>query len=166
MRLTPNLIRLSFGLLFHSGTPIQKGENMGKINWGRVLLGGVVAGVVLDLVDYVVNTYVWVNQDAALMKALGVHLRPHAIPLFLLLGFLLGIASIWAYAVARPRYGAGPKTAVIVALGVWFIGSLLPGLGDWAVGISPTNMFCAGTLVDLVTIIVACLAGASLYKEV
>ncbi len=138
---------------------------MGKINWGRVLLGGVVAGVVIDLVNYVLNTYVWAQQNAALMKALGVQLRPHAIPVFLLEGLLLGIAAVWAYAVARPRYGAGPKTAVITALGVWFIGSVLSGIGEWASGIVPASMLCVGMIVDLVTIVVASLVGASLYKE-
>lgn len=138
---------------------------MGKINWGRVLLGGLVAGLVLDIVDYVVNTYVWADQMATMMKSLGAHMRLDAIPLFIVLGFLLGVASIWAYAAARPRYGAGPKTAVIVALGVWFIGSLLPDLDYWGAGILPTRMLCEGTLVDLVSLIIAILIGAALYKE-
>ena len=138
---------------------------MGQINWGRVLLGGLVAGLVLDIVDYVANTYLWTDQLVAMMKSLGVQMRPHAIPLFIVAGFLLGIASIWAYAVARPRYGAGPKTAAIVAVGVWFIGSFLPDLDYWATGILPTRMFCAGTLVDLAAIIIATMAGAALYQE-
>ncbi|MDE3110398.1 MAG: hypothetical protein KGL02_10720, partial [Acidobacteriota bacterium] len=90
---------------------------------------------------------------------------PHAIPVFLLEGLLLGIAAVWAYSVARSRYGAGPKTAVITALGVWFIGSFLPTVDNWAIGIVHSRMACAGTLVDLVTLIVASLIGASLYKE-
>ena len=138
---------------------------MGKINWGRVLLGGIVAGVVIDLVDYVVNTYVWAQQNDALMKRLNIQLRPHAIPIFLIEGLLLGIAAVWAYSVARPRYGAGPKTAVITALGVWFIGSFLPDLDQWASGILRSRTACEGTLVGLITIVVASLIGASLYRE-
>ncbi|MDE3168951.1 MAG: hypothetical protein KGL75_02315 [Acidobacteriota bacterium] len=138
---------------------------MGKINWGRVILGGIVAGVVIDLVAYVVNSYVWAQQNDAMMRRLNIQLRPHAIPVFLLEGLLLGIAAVWAYSVARPRYGAGPKTAVITALGVWFIGSFLPTVDNWAIGIVHSRMACAGTLVDLVTLIVASLIGASLYKE-
>jgi len=138
---------------------------MGKINWGRVFLGGVVAGVVVDIVDYVVHTYVIAAQDAASMSALGVHLRPGAIPIFLVEGLVLGIAAIWAYAVARPRYGAGPKTAVITAVGIWVIGDVLPNVGDWASGISPTNLFWIDTLVGLAELIIASLVGAALYKE-
>lgn len=138
---------------------------MGKINWGRVLLGGIVAGVVIDLVNYVVNSYVWAQQNNELMKRLNIQLRPHAIPIFLIEGFLLGIAAIWAYSVARPRYGAGPKTAVITALGVWFIGSFIPTLDNWASGILRSRTACEGALVGLITIVVASLIGASLYKE-
>lgn len=138
---------------------------MGKINWGRVLLGGIVAGVVIDVVHYVVDSFVWAQQNDAMMRRLGIQLRPHAIPTFLIAGLLLGIATVWAYSVARLRYGAGPKTAVIVALGVWFIGSLLPTADEWATGIVHSRMACAGVLVDLATIIVATLIGASLYKE-
>jgi len=138
---------------------------MGKINWGRVLLGGLVAGVVLDLVNYVLNTYVWAQQNTEMMKSLGVQLRPNAIPTFLLEGLVLGIAMVWAYAVARPRYGAGPKTAVITGLGVWVIGGLLPDLDLWASGILPTRMLCIGTVVGLVVIVVVSVLGAAVYKE-
>jgi len=138
---------------------------MGKINWGRVLLGGLVAGVVMDVVDYVLHTYLIAAQDAAMMKALGVQLRPGAIPIFLIEGLVLGIATIWAYGVARPRYGAGPKTAVIVALGVWVIGNVLPNVGDWAEGILAANMLCLGLIIGLVEIVIASVAGAALYQE-
>jgi len=138
---------------------------MGKIHWGRGLLGGLVGGVVLDLVNYVLNTYVWAQQNTEMMKALGVQLRLNAIPTFLLEGLVLGIAMVWAYAVARPRYGAGPKTAVITGLGVWVIGGLLPDLDLWATGILPTRMLCIGTVVALVVIVVVSVLGAAVYKE-
>ena len=138
---------------------------MGKINWGRVLLGGLVAGVVIDLVSYVTNTYVWADQNAEMMKALNVQLGANAIPIFMVSGLVLGIAAVWAYAMARPRCGAGAKTAVITGVGVWLIGGLLPDLGYWAAGILPTRLFCVGTIVGLVTIVAASVAGAALYQE-
>jgi hypothetical protein len=138
---------------------------MGKINWGRVLLGGVVAAVVIDLVDYVVNTYVWEKQYAVLMKALGIQLRAHAIPVFLLEGLVVGIVLIWAYAAARPRYGAGAKTALITGFAIWVVGSLIPSVDEWASGILPANMLWAGVVVGFIAILIASLAGASLYKE-
>jgi len=138
---------------------------MGKINWGRVLVGGLVAGVVINLVEYVSNTYVLASENAAAMKALGVQLPSGAVPLFLLNGFLTGIAAIWLYAAARPRYGAGWKTAVITALGVWVIGYALPAFGLGASGIFPTQLLVVGSLIGLAEIIVASVAGAAVYQE-
>lgn len=138
---------------------------MGKINWGRVLLGGLVAGLVINVVEYVLNTQVLASETAALNAKMGVQMRPNAIPIYLLLGFILGIAAIWAYAVARPRYGAGPKTAVIVAIGVWVIGYALPNLEIWLGGILPVRLLCIFTLVGLVELVVASVAGAAVYKE-
>lgn len=138
---------------------------MSKINWGRVLLGGLVAGLVINLVEYVFNTYVMAAQNDAAMKALGVTLPPNAIPLFVLNGFLLGIAAIWLYAAARPRYGASAETAAITAVGVWVIGYALPNFGFGASGIFPVRLLCIASLVGLVEIIVASIAGAALYKE-
>jgi len=138
---------------------------MSKINWGRVLLGGLVAGVVINLVEYVANVYVFAAQNDAAMKALGVHLVPHAIPMFLVVGFVIGIATIWLYAAVRPRYGAGAATAVIAALGVWVIGYALPNFEIWLNGIFPARLLFIGSLVGLVEIIVASVAGAAVYKE-
>ena len=138
---------------------------MSKINWGRVLLGGLVAGVVINLVEYVFNTYVVASQNDAAMKALGVQLPSNAIPMFVLNGFLLGIAAIWLYAAARPRYGASAKTAALTALGVWVIGYALPNFGLGASGIFPARLLCIASLVGLVEIIVASIAGAAVYKE-
>ena len=35
--------------------------------------------------------------------------------------FLVAIIAVWFYAAARPRFGAGPKTALMVFLPLWFV---------------------------------------------
>src|SRR5437899_11131617 len=100
---------------------------MGKINWGRVVLGGLLAGVVLNIVDYL--TYgVWLKADmAAAMTGLGKSpaAMDSAIPLWVALDFVSGIGLLWVYAAIRPRFGAGVKSAVGAGRGVgvfrgWF----------------------------------------------
>ncbi|MBI2073795.1 MAG: magnesium transporter, partial [Gemmatimonadetes bacterium] len=44
---------------------------MGKINWGRVIAGGLLAGVVLNVFDFVVNGWLLSDQWTAAMTALG-----------------------------------------------------------------------------------------------
>ena len=84
---------------------------MSKVNWGRVILGGIVAGIISDAIEYVLHTYVIASQESAAMKATGAQMMNGAIPLFMALGIVVGIATIWLYAAARPRYGAGAKRA-------------------------------------------------------
>src|SRR3989442_9038073 len=140
---------------------------MGKINWGRVVLGGLVAGLVLTVIDWL--TYgVWLKPDmSAAMQALGK--PPSAIdsgvPLWILLDFVFGIGLLWVYAAIRPRFGAGPKTAVIAGLAVWFFVGLLHQIGESPMGLMPQRLATIGTCVALISIPLATVVGAYVYKE-
>ncbi|MGA2483949.1 MAG: hypothetical protein ABSF92_12620 [Candidatus Acidiferrales bacterium] len=138
---------------------------MGKLNWVRLLLGGLLAGVVINIFEFVTNdVFLGKHWDAA-MRALGRHLPPHAMPLFIIWGFVLGIAAIWLYAVARPRFGPGPKTAIFTGLGCWVLAYVLGSLSAGAMGLVPYRLLVIGTIVGLVEILLASLAGAWVYKE-
>jgi len=138
---------------------------MNKINWGRVLLGGIVAGLVMDVIEYVFHTYVIADQENKAMAALNAHLMNGAIPVFLALGIVTGIVTIWLYAAARPRYGGSAGTAVIIAIAVWILGYAIPDLGVAFQGLFPMRLMCVELVVGLVEAIVATVAGAALYKE-
>src|SRR5260370_40202908 len=99
---------------------------MGKINWARVLLGGLVAGLVVNVFEYVTNGVVLAADWAAASSALGHPMPPSAVPLFIVWGFLVGIAATWLYAAARPRFAAGAKTAVLTGFAFWEIGYVFP----------------------------------------
>ena len=90
---------------------------------------------------------------------------PSAVPIFIVNGFLTGIAAIWLYAAARPRFGPGAKTAALTGLGFWVMGYALPAIGWAAMHLFPHRLVGIGTAVGLVEIIVASIAGAALYKE-
>jgi hypothetical protein len=108
---------------------------MGKINIGRVLLGGIVAGIVGDILGYLVDGIMLAPRWASLMKQLG---RPefsvNQMLMFNAIGLVYGILTIWLYAAIRPRYGGGPKTAIYAGLGFGQLArsSLTLGLG-WPV---------------------------------
>ncbi len=140
---------------------------MGKINWGRVVLGGLLAGVVLNVVDYVMYG-MWLAGDlAAAMQALGKQgSMDNLIPLFVVLDFVYGIGLVWVYAAIRPRFGAGPKTAVIAAVAVWFFVGLLHAVGEAPMGLFPQRLYTIPTVVTLVEYAVATVAGAKFYTEV
>ena len=140
---------------------------MGKINMGRVLIGGIVAGIVVDVLDYLVDGVLLAPQWADGMKALGhANFSSNQWIWFNLLGLVGGIALIWVYAAIRPRFGAGVKTAVYAGLAVWVVGSLLPNLDFmWAAGLFSHQLTVLTTLGNVVEIVVGAIAGAALYQE-
>src|SRR5215469_6745591 len=55
-----------------------------------------------------------------------------------------GVAAIWLYAAARPRFGAGPKTAGLTGFTYWIMGYALPTLGQIPVGLFPKRLSVCG----------------------
>ena len=76
-----------------------------------------------------------------------------------------GIISIWLYAAIRPRYGPGPKTAVIAAVGVWLLSIAAPLSHLAAFRIASPRFVAIDLPTELVAILAATLAGAWRYRE-
>ncbi len=86
---------------------------MGKINMQKVLIGGAIAGVVLNVIDFVLFGMVLKDQMAAAMTAINRPAMTNAqIPWFVFLDFVAGVFLVWLYAAIRPRFGAGDPAAV------------------------------------------------------
>jgi hypothetical protein len=139
---------------------------MGKINVRRVILGGLLAGVVINMSEFVLNGIVlhkdWDDAMRSLNKpAIG----GQAIGVFVGLGFLTGIVLVWMYASIRPRFGSGPGTAVYAGLMVWVLTSLFAVIGQSPTGIFPARLLLIGVVWSLVATPIASVAGAWLYKE-
>jgi len=138
---------------------------MGKINWGRVFLGGLLAGVVFGALG-AVNLFFFKEDWSAALEHLG---RPLEITAGWLvygsiLWLVLGIWAVWLYAAIRPRYGPGPKTAAYAGVALWFICALADAAWASMVPI-PIGLLATIVAVYLPVIVVATVAGAWLYKE-
>jgi hypothetical protein len=140
---------------------------MGKINIGRVILGGIVAGIVLDVLGYLVDGVLLAPRWADGMKALGhANFSSSALLGFNVLGIVTGIVTIWIYAAIRPRFGAGVKTAICAGLAVWVVGALVPNASFMCVsGLFSHHLMAYTTLGAIVELVVSAIAGAALYKE-
>ena len=140
---------------------------MGRINLGRVILGGLVAGIVANILGYLVDGVLLAPRWTAALQALGKgDFTTNQILGFNILGLAYGIFAVWLYAAIRPRYGSGPKTALCAGLAVWVAGVLLPNAGLMGVvGLFPTDLTVMSTLAGAVEWAAAILAGAALYQE-
>lgn len=139
---------------------------MGKINMQKVLIGGLIAGVVLNVVDSLLFGVVLKEQMAAAMTSINRPAMTNAqIPWFVFLDFVAGVFLVWLYAAIRPRYGAGPATAAKAGVAAWFLGSLLVTLFMWPMHLMPQNLTIITTLVALVEWPLAAVIGAKFYIE-
>ena len=132
----------------------------------RVVLGGLLAGLVMNIGESILNVPVLGEQMDAAMKALG--LEPPgggAIVLFITITFGLGILMVWLYAAMRPRLGAGPKTAVIVGLVIWLLAYFWGLVPMWILGMLPGQVVVIACIWGLVEVPLASVAGAWMYRE-
>jgi hypothetical protein len=139
---------------------------MGKINLQKVIIGGLIAGVVLNIVDGLLFGVLLQKQMAAAMASIN---RPPMtgaqMPWFVFLDFVAGIFLVWLYAAMRPRFGAGPATAAKTGVAAWFLGILLVNLFMWPMHLQPANLTILTTLVALVEWPIATVIGAKFYTE-
>src|SRR6266436_1907137 len=124
--------------------------SMGKINWGRTIAGGLLAGVVLNVWDMVVNGMFLKNDWNAAMHALGKgDMSGTMIVWFVICDFITGLFLVWLYAAIRPRYGAGAKTAVCAGVGAWVL-MLAFQIANAGMGLFPNNLLAITTVTALV----------------
>jgi len=139
---------------------------MSKINYGRVILGGLLAGLVLNIGEYLLNEVVFKRQMEEMFTRL--HLTPpggNFIAIEVAITFLLGIVIVCLYAMIRPRYGAGPKTAVCAASVIWFCVYFYCGVLNAALFGLATSFVVMGMVWGIVEYSLAAIAGAWLYRE-
>lgn len=137
-------------------------------SWKYVLLGGLTAGVIMNVVEWVFH-YTLLGADWWFFQAVA-HDPIGRAPAYLSytgMYLLKGCAAVWIYALARPRYGPGPRTALIAAATYWVIAYAMP-----AVAFEPLMLEDYGSqlmrlpgLVALIEVGLGTLAGARLYRE-
>ncbi|RMF58171.1 MAG: hypothetical protein D6748_09500 [Calditrichaeota bacterium] len=138
---------------------------MGKINLKRVVLGGLLAGLILNITESVLNIWVVGEQWKQVLEKYGMGESPGTLVWYYIWGFLTGILIVWIYAAIRPRFGPGPKTAIlageVVWVSMWFLGFLGYGIS----GLFPMDLVFITIIWGFVELAIAGLAGAWLYKE-
>ena len=139
---------------------------MGKINAGRVVLGGLAAGLILNIGEYLLNDRVLATQMAELFRKCGFP-KPgtNFIVIAVVITFVLGIVIVLGYAAIRPRFGPGPKTAIIAGLFAWFGVVVYNNVIVAGLGMEPTNVFALVLVWELVEYLLAAIVGAWLYQE-
>lgn len=108
---------------------------MKGIDLTRVLLGGLAAGVLINLSEFLLWGLLLEEQYQAMVATYGLTESSWAMAAYIGGGFVLGLVLAFTYAAMRPRFGAGPATAVMAAGVIWVVGFALPTLWNGAIGL-------------------------------
>jgi hypothetical protein len=144
-------------------------EKTGGINILRLILGGVVAGVILNIITGIANASILAGDFQNWANGMGNRLHPAAQPVqicfWVVMCLIDGMVGVFLYAGIRLRLGGGVKTALLAGLLVWTVGRLCVALDMFALGVFPWQILAGQTILGLIAILPAVLVGAWIYKE-
>ena len=131
-----------------------------------VLLGGLLAGLVINIGEFILNDPILGDAWMEWSKSMNLpEMGGNVIIFYVIWGFITGIAMVWLYAAIRPRFGAGVRTAVYAGLFVWVTLWVL-GFGSTMIqGVYPNDLIITSIVWGLFEVPLAAVAGAYLYKE-
>ncbi|HTD84322.1 MAG TPA: hypothetical protein VK648_11075 [Gemmatimonadaceae bacterium] len=139
------------------------------MNTNKVVVGGLVAGLILNAVDFATHTFILgarikADTDAFKPGLAEQMMQGSAIVSYVIMDFVLGIALVWTYAAVRPRFGAGPRTAGFTAILFWLL-ALIFNAGYRQMGLMSSGLWWTFAVIGLVEFLIAAWAGAALYSE-
>ena len=141
---------------------------MARINWGRLILGGLVAAIMMFFADGFIHGRLvdadWRAVYAGLNAAMP---EPHGSSMvyFALYELGRGLIAMMFYATMRTHFGPGPKTAVLAGIASWVAFSLTAPAQFIPLGFFSTALWMKVGAMHLVTSIVSTIVGAAMYKD-
>ncbi|MBA3974743.1 MAG: hypothetical protein C0504_11075 [Candidatus Solibacter sp.] len=139
---------------------------MPKIHWLRVILGGLAAGLIVNLSEFIGSGMLLREDWERAMLALNRPLLSSTAEIVTLLvrGFLMGLSAVALYAHLIGFYGQGWMTASLAGLAVWVVGYLSWAMTGAAMNIIPVPLAVNMALAGLIEIEAASMAGGAIYR--
>jgi Na+-transporting NADH:ubiquinone oxidoreductase subunit NqrB len=139
------------------------------INTQKVLIGGLVAGAVMNVIDFVTNTYILgarakAESDAFKPGLADQMMSGKAVASYIVMDFILGILLVWTYAAIRPRFGPGIRTATYAAGLFWILTGIFYS-GYMHMGMMSAGLWWTFAFIGLVNYLLSAWAGAKFYTE-
>jgi hypothetical protein len=156
--------------LYALGHPLSLEHGM-AINTKRVIIAGLAAGVVMAICDFVLNGMVVADRMTAELNAFkpGMgdamnQMDTNTMIGFVIMDIVLGMLLAYTYAAMRPRFGAGAKTSIIVALVLWIFAGIISA-SYLIMGIMSQGLWWTVAIGYLVCLVIASLVAGALYQE-
>ena len=141
---------------------------MSRPNWGRFLVGGLVASLIAFMTDGFLHERLIHPQWQALLGGLTSQPPGHDPSAFVYFGIFelgRGFLAMFLYVMMRSRFGPGPMTALGAGVVSWLAFSIAGPAQFIPLGLFNHALWCRAGAFQLVTSIVASIAGAWAYRE-
>lgn len=139
---------------------------MRQINMKRVIGGGLLAALIINVSETILNVPVLGERMAEVMKVTGMQPAPTGLFIMVLLwSVFTGLLGVWFYALVRPTLGKGPFTAIKIGILIWFFSYLFVALMMFAETLFPVDMIWMILVWRLFEMPIAIVAGAAIYKD-
>lgn len=139
-----------------------------NVNWGRFVVGGIIASIICFLTDGFLHRMIVREDWNAVYASLGATPpTENALSMAYFAVFELGrgFITMLLYVLMRPPCKPGPKTAAWAGLTAWIAFSLT-GLAQFIpLGFVSNALWIKVSAFQLVTSLIAAIAGAALYKD-
>ena len=140
------------------------------MNTTRILLGGLAAGFVCFFGDGIVHGAILGEEWKQAMTALGKMPTSEEEGMSSMLGFAVydfmkGFFGVWLYAAIRPRFGAGPKTAIFAGIAAWVALGLIPHVTWLVIPVFEKSFVTKWIVFEAFPILAGTFVGAWIYRE-
>jgi hypothetical protein len=141
---------------------------MSRINWVRVITSGLLVALICFMTDGVFHEKVVGADWMALHAALGIPATKHTglgVLYFAVFELGRGFVSMFLYVMMRPHFNPGVKMAILAGVVAWIAFSVTGPAQFIPLGFFSNALWIKAAAFQLVTSVVATIAGAALYKE-
>ena len=141
---------------------------MARINWGRLILGSLIAAIIMFFTDGLIHETIAKADWSAVYNGLRTpEPEPHGTSMVYFAIFELGrgFTAMMFYVLMRAYFGAGPKTAVLAGILGWIAFSLTGPAQFIPLRFFSNALWLKVGALHLITSILATIAGAALYKD-
>lgn len=140
---------------------------MGRINYGRLIVGALIAAVFYFIADGFIHGALLGKYHMAAISGAGYPLKPDPTAYFYFGLFDLGkgLVAMLIYVAARSRFGAGAKTAVWAGLVTWLAIEVLPSIEWMPFPFYHKSFWVKVIALEILPMVVGAILGAWIYKE-
>jgi hypothetical protein len=125
----------------------------------------------MNICDWILNGYVLGDRMRAEMNAFKAgmgdtmaQMDTNTIVGYVIMDLVLGMLLAYTYAAMRPRFGAGAKTSIIVAVVLWIFAGIISA-SYLTMGIMSQGLWWTFAIGYLVCLVIAALVAGALYRE-